>query len=176
VKPSTAAALLALLAVGTAARATEVRVSASTATKLDQVGAQVRNATENLGVVETQYIGRTDPSNELVMERRFSDGEINYLLQDWATASVLFYDLLADKAFDSHPRRPDALWYLSDALYQQQSYGSARLYLRELLQQDTPRYREALGRYLDVTSKLNDWGNIDQYLARARASPVQFQG
>ena len=50
-KSSTAAALLALLAVGTTARATEVRVSASTATKLDQVGAQVRNATENLGVV-----------------------------------------------------------------------------------------------------------------------------
>ena len=167
-KSGTAAALLALLVVGTTARATEVRVSASTATKLDQVGAQVRNATENLGVVETQYIGRTDPSNELVLERRFSDGEINYLLQDWPTASVLFYDLLADKAFDSNPRRPDALWYLSDALYQQQSYGSARLYLRELLQQDTPRYREALGRYLDVSSKLNDWGNIEPYLARAR--------
>jgi hypothetical protein len=65
-------------------------------------------------VVETQYAGRADPSAELVLERRFSDGEIQYLLQDWPTASVLFYDLLADKTFDHNPRRPDALWYLSD--------------------------------------------------------------
>ena len=170
----TAAALLALVAVGTPALAEEVRVSASTATKLDQVSAQLRNATENLGVVETQYATRADPSNELVLERRFSDGEIQYLLQDWPTASVLFYDLLADKAFDRNPRRPDALWYLSDALYQQQSYGSARLYLRELLQQDTPRYREALSRYLDVTSKLNDWGNLEPYLAKARGPDGQL--
>ncbi len=171
----TAAALLALVAVETPALAAgEVHVSASTATKLDQVQAQLRNATENLGVVETQYATRADPSNELVLERRFSDGEIQYLLQDWATASVLFYDLLADKAFDGNPKRPEALWYLSDALYQQQSYGSARLYLRELLQQDTPRYREALSRYLDVTSRLNDWGNLEPYLARARGPDGQL--
>jgi hypothetical protein len=151
-----------------------MRVSASTAAKLDQVSAQLRNATENLGVVETQYATRADPSNELVLERRFSDGEIQYLLQDWPTASVLFYDLLADKAFDRNPRRPDALWYLSDALYQQQSYGSARLYLRELLRQDTPRNREALSRYLDVTSKLNDWGNLEPYLAKARGPDGQL--
>ena len=31
---------------------------------------------------------------------------------------------------DNNPHRPDALWYLSDALYQQKSYGSARLYLK----------------------------------------------
>ncbi|HVP59370.1 MAG TPA: tetratricopeptide repeat protein [Myxococcaceae bacterium] len=173
-KPTRAAALLALLAVETPALAGDVRVSSSTAAKLDQVAAQLRNAAENLGVVETQYAGRADPSNELVMERRFSDGEIQYLLQDWPTASVLFYDLLADKAFDGNPKRPDALWYLSDALYQQQSYGSARLYLRELLQQDTPRYREALSRYLDVTSKLNDWGDIEPYLAKARGPDGQL--
>ena len=173
-RPTTAAALLALVAVETPALAAEVRVSASTAAKLDQVSAQLRNATENLGVVETQYATRADPSNELVLERRFSDGEIQYLLQDWPTASVLFYDLLADKAFDHNPKRPDALWYLSDALYQQKSYGSARLYLRELLQLDTPRYREALSRYLDVTSKLNDWGNIEPYLAKARGPDGQL--
>jgi TolA-binding protein len=174
VKHAGAAALLALLAVETPAFAGDVRVSASTAAKLDQVAAQLRNATENLGVVETQYAGRADPSNELVLERRFSDGEIQYLLQDWATASVLFYDLLADRTFDRNPRRPDALWYLSDALYQQQSYGSARLYLRELLRLDTPRYREALSRYLDVTSKLNDWGNLEPYLAKARGPDGQL--
>jgi len=166
--------LIALLAVGTPAGATDVRISASTAARLDQVTAQIRNASENLAVVETQYAGRADPTGEMVLERRFSDGEIQYLLQDWPTASVLFYDLLADKAFDASAHRPDALWYLADALYQQQSYGSARLYLRQLLALDTPRYREALSRYLDVSAKLNDWENLDPYLARARGPDGQL--
>jgi tetratricopeptide (TPR) repeat protein len=170
-----AAALLALLVGGSSARAAgEVRISPSTAAKLDQVSAQLRNAGENLAVVETQYVSRTDPTNEMLLERRFSDGEIQYLLQDWPTASVLFYDLLADRAFNGNPKRPDALWYLADSLYQQQSYASSRLYLRELLKTDTPRYREALSRYLDVTTKLNDWGDIEPYLARARGPDGQL--
>jgi len=168
VKPATAAAVLAAFTAQSVVRAAEVHLSPGTATKLDQVSAQLRNATENLSVVETEYAARADPSSEAVLERRFSDGEIQYLLQDWPTASVLFYDLIADKAFDESPHRPDALWYLADALYQQDSLGSSRLYLRQLLGMDTPRYREALSRYLDVSSRLNDYGDLEPYLARAR--------
>jgi len=109
------AALLALLAMASAASAADPnRVSATTAAKLDQVNAQLRNAAENLGVVETQYVGKGEPGTEATMERRFSDGEIQYLLQDWPTASVLFYDLISDKAFDNNPKRPDALWFPAD--------------------------------------------------------------
>ena len=119
-----AAVLLVLVAVEMPALAAEVRVSASTAAKLDQVSAQLRNATENLGVVETQYATRADPSNDLVLERRFSDGEIQSILQDWPTAPVLFYDLLSDKAFDANPRRPDALSYHTHPLYHQRATGA----------------------------------------------------
>ena len=63
-------------------------------------------------MVETQYVGKGEPGSQAVQERRFSDGEIQYLLQDWPTASVLFYDLVSDKSFDGNPKRPDALWYL----------------------------------------------------------------
>lgn len=162
------AAPLALLAMASVASAADTRVSAGTATKLDQVSAQLRNASENLAVVETQYVGKREPGSQAVQERRFSDGEIQYLLQDWPTASVLFYDLVSDKSFEGNPKRPDALWYLGDSLYQQGSYASSRLYLRELLTQDSPRYREGLARYLEASSKLNDWGDLEPYLARAR--------
>ena len=162
------AALLALLAMASAASAEDTRVSAGTAARLDQVSAQLRNASENLGVVETQYVGKGEPGTQATLDRRFSDGEIQYLLQDWPTASVLFYDLVSDKAFDASPKRPDALWYLGDSLYQQGNFASCRLYLRELLTQDSPRYREGLARYLEASSKLNDWGDLEPYLARAR--------
>jgi TolA-binding protein len=161
-------ALPALLVLGTSTWAADVRVSAGTSARLEQVGAQLRNAAENLGVVETEYSGRADPSPLAALDRRFSDGEIQYLLGDWATASVLFYDLVSDRAFEASPRRPDALWYLADSLYQQGNLASARLYLRELLTLDSSHYREALSRYLDVTARLNDWGDLEPYLARAR--------
>ena len=164
------ASLPALLVLGASAWAAEpeMHVSAGTSARLEQVGAQLRNATENLTVVETQYAGRGDPSPQAAMERRFADGEIQYLLGDWPTASVLFYDLVSDKSFESSPRRPDALFYLADSLYQQGNLASARLYLRQLLTLDSPRYKEALSRYLEVTARLNDWGDLEPYLARAR--------
>jgi TolA-binding protein len=162
------ATLPALLALGASAWAADMRVSAGTSARLEQVGAQLRNASENLALVETQYAGRGDPSPQAALERRFSDGEIQYLLGDWATASVLFYDLVSDRSFESSPRRPDALFYLAESLYQQGNLASARLYLRQLLTLDSSHYKEALSRYLDVTARLHDWGDLEPYLARAR--------
>lgn len=146
----------------------EVRSTVQLAAQVEQVQAQAKNAEDNLQVVETQYVGRAEPTGEEALLRRFSDGEIQYLLGDYATASVLFYDLVGDKTFQKNAKYPDALYYLGDALYQQGNWGSARVYLRELLTLDSPRYREALQEYLDATSRLNDFSNIEPYIQRAR--------
>src|SRR5262249_46498620 len=130
--------------------------------------AQLRNAAENLGVVETQYVGKGEPGTDATLERRFSDGEIQYLLQDWPTASVLFYDLISDKAFDSNPKRPDALWYLADSLYQQTTSPRACLYSRRPLARHPPRSRVARARSLGASAKLKDWGALEPSLAGAR--------
>ncbi|MFP2910967.1 tetratricopeptide repeat protein, partial [Pyxidicoccus sp. 3LFB2] len=103
-------------------------------------------------------------------ERRFSDGEIQYLLGDWPAAAVLFYDLVSEPRFRSHPRYPDALFYLADSLLQQKNYIGARLYLRELMSLPTSasRYRDALSRYLVVAGRLNHYEGIDTYVEKAR--------
>ncbi|MGZ3459233.1 MAG: tetratricopeptide repeat protein, partial [Archangium sp.] len=103
------------------------------AARMAQVSGQLEAAEENLRFVETQYTERPEPSAEDAQLRRFSDGEIQYQLGDWGAASVLFYDLVGDPKFRDTPRYPDALFYLSDALYQQKNYVGARIYLRELL-------------------------------------------
>ncbi len=137
--------------------------------RLDQVSGQLNAAEENLRFVETQYIERPEPGDEEGLLRRYSDGEIQYLLGDWANASVLFYDLVSDPKFRSHARYPDALFYLSDSLYQQQNHVGARLYLRELLSHsDTRRYRDALVRYLEIAGRLNQFTGLDEYIERAR--------
>ncbi|WP_224368733.1 tetratricopeptide repeat protein [Hyalangium versicolor] len=137
--------------------------------QLEQVDKQLQNADENIRFVETQFTQRSEPSDEEAKLRRFSDGEIQYLLGDWTAASVLFYDLVSDPRFRSHPRYPDALFYLSDSLLQQQNYIGAKLYLRELLSlPPTERYKDALTRYLSVASRLNQFDGIDDYITQAR--------
>jgi tetratricopeptide (TPR) repeat protein len=136
--------------------------------QLNQVAVQVKNASDSLQVVETQYADRTEPSADELATRRYSDGEIQYLLGDWRACSVLFYDLVSDKAFEQSPHRPDALFYLGDALYQQGNFIGARLYLRQLLTQGGAHTRQALQRYLEIASKLNDFEGIDDYIAKAR--------
>jgi TolA-binding protein len=139
-------------------------------TRLEQVSEQVRLAEENLRFVETQYTQRPEPNEDEVLLRRFSDGEIQYLLDDWDAASVLFYDLVGDPKFRAHARYPDALFYLADSLYQQKNYIAARIYLRELLSlEDTRRHRDALTRYLEIAVKLNQFTGLDGHIQKARS-------
>jgi tetratricopeptide (TPR) repeat protein len=170
--------LSAVIALGLAARAAHAAPEPAPAAKpantetvrqLEQVEKQLRNADENIRFVETQFTQRPEPSDEEAVLRRLSDGEIQYLLGDWTAASVLFYDLVSDPRFHKHPRYPDALFYLSDSLLQQQNYIGAKLYLRELLSlPPTDRYKDALSRYLSVASRLNQFEGIDEYIAQAR--------
>ena len=141
------------------------------AVQLDAVEKGLKGTEENLRFVETQYTQRSEPSDDDSRARRFSDGEIQYLLGDWPSASVLFYDLVSDAGFRAHPRYPEALFYLADSLFEQKNYIGARLYLRELLSLPTSssRYRDALARYLAVASRLNHFEGIDVYVEKARA-------
>ncbi|MFY0565189.1 tetratricopeptide repeat protein [Archangium lansingense] len=137
--------------------------------RLDQVSGQLKAAEENIRFVETQYTQRPEPGDDELMLRRFSNGEIQYLLEDWAAASVLFYDLVGDPKFRAQGRYPDALFYLGDSLYRQQNYIGARIYLRELLTlSDTKHYRDALARYLEIAGRLNQFTGLDEYIERAR--------
>ncbi|AKJ01580.1 tetratricopeptide repeat protein [Archangium gephyra] len=137
--------------------------------RLEQVSGQLKTAEENLRFVETQFTQRPEPGEDELLLRRFSDGEIQYQLEDWAAASVLFYDLVGDPKFRARGRYADALFYLGDSLYRQQNDVGARIYLRELLtQSDTKHYRDALVRYVEIAGRLNQFTGIDEYIERAR--------
>ncbi|WP_426749992.1 tetratricopeptide repeat protein [Myxococcus sp. Y35] len=141
------------------------------APRLDAVEKGLVGTEEGLHFVETQFTQRAEPNDEEARARRFSDGEIQYLLGDWPAASVLFYDLVSDPRFRANPRYPDALFYLADSLLEQRNFIGARLYLRELLAlpPTTRHYREALSRYLTVAGRLNYYEGVEAYVEQARA-------
>ncbi|MBJ6765389.1 tetratricopeptide repeat protein [Myxococcaceae bacterium JPH2] len=166
-----ALALSAALLGPSAASAADRPYSGPSATQLEQVDGQLRGAEENLRFVETQFTLRPEPSDEDSRTRRFSDGEIQYLLGDWAAASVLFYDLISEPRFKASPHYEDALFYLSDSLFQQKNYIGARVYLRELLSRpniSVARFKDALSRFLAVAGRLNQYDGIDGYVEQAR--------
>lgn len=139
------------------------------AVKVESVKDQVKNARDNIEIVEKQYSGREEQSDEMAREARFSDGEIKYLLGDYENAAVLFYDLVANKDFQKNGKRyADALFYLADSLYQQKNYLGARLYLKMLLALRAGHYREALARYLEIAGRLNEFQGIDEHINQAR--------
>lgn len=136
--------------------------------QVEATAKQIEIARNNIELVEKQYTLREETSDEAARLQRFSDGEIQYLLNDYSTASVLFYDLVANKDFQRNPRYPDALFYLADALYQQKNYLGSRLYLRQLLSLRAGHYKEALARYLEIAGRLNEFTGIDDYITQAR--------
>ncbi len=166
---ATAAVLMLALGVTAPAMAQRGKLSAAElSSQLDEVAKQAETARANIELVEKQYTLREETSEEAARLQRFSDGEIQYLLNDYATAAVLFYDLVANKDFQHHPKYADALFYLSGSLYQQKNYLGARLYLRQLLALNGARYREALARYLEIAGRLNEFSGIDDYITQAR--------
>ncbi|MFZ5440548.1 MAG: tetratricopeptide repeat protein [Myxococcota bacterium] len=163
------ATLLLVLATAAAAHAQRGKVSAAELqAQVEEVARQIETARNNIELVEKQYTLREEASDEAAQLQRFSDGEIQYLLNDYGTAAVLFYDLVANKDFQKSPRYADALFYLADSLYQQKNYLGARLYLRQLLQLRKGHYKEALARYLEIAGRLNEFTGIDDYIAQAR--------
>lgn len=128
----------------------------------------VKTAANDVELVERQYTLVQEPTDEAALLQRFSDAEIRKLLGDYATASVLFYDLVANKDFQKSPRYVDALYYLADSLYEMKNYLGARLYLRQLLDLRGKYYKEALARYLEIAGRLNFFVGVEDYITQAR--------
>ncbi|HZN92758.1 MAG TPA: tetratricopeptide repeat protein, partial [Myxococcales bacterium] len=169
--PSLPAALLAAacaLVAPAGARAQDGRALGEAGTAVDQVQAQLRAIEDNLRVVETQWTQRAEPSDEEALMRRFSDGEIQYLLGDTAGASILFYDVVSDPRFQQSPRLGDALFYLSDSLYQMGNLLGARVYLKQLLAMKSTHHADALSRFLDVAGRTNEFEGIEVYINEVR--------
>jgi len=127
----------------------------------------LQSAADRLALVEREYGSVEDPSELLELRRRFGDGETQYLLGEYANAAALLYDVVDSPAFRAEENYLDALDYLADSLYRQQSWLEARRYYRELLERKALRYQqEGLLRLIELSDKTNDFSGIEEnYLA-----------
>ena len=161
-------ALLAALVQPGAARA-QARVEAAAPTaEVERLKKELGQIEGRLQLVEGQYTYQNEPGEQEALRRRYSDAEIQFLLNNYQAASVLFYDLIGSATFRAMREYPGALYMLAEALYQQQNYLGARLYFREHMNQRGDHYRDALGRYLEISGRINEFTGIDQYIEQAK--------
>lgn len=136
--------------------------------ELDRLGKQLVELEGRIKLVESQYVERPDPSEAESLKRRYSDAEIQFLLNNYQAASVLLYDLLGSVAFRGMPEYSETLYMLAESLYQQDNFLGARLYFREHMNRRGRYYRDALARYLEISGRINEFSGIDQYIEQAK--------
>ncbi len=161
-----ASLIVALVASATAGA--QVRDPGAEAQEVERIRKEVGGVEGRLQLVEKQYTYKNEPGEQEALKRRNSDAEIQFLLNNYQSASVLFYDLIGSATFRGMREYPDALFMLAESLYQQQNYLGARLYFREHMNQRGNRYREALERYLEISGRINEFSGIDQYIEQAK--------
>jgi TolA-binding protein len=104
-------------------------------------------------------------------ERRFSEAEIHFLLENYAAAIVFLYDIVDSPRFQDFDRYDEALYYLAESLYQQESYLPARGFFLELVRRRTsPRQDDAVVRLIEISGRTGDHAGIDEHLHRYLAS------
>ena len=99
------------------------------------------------------------------LERRFSEAEIHFLLNDYAAAVVFLYDLIETDEFRAARDYPHALYYLAESLYQLGSLVPSRNFFSMLLELGGPEQKQlALQRLIEIGGKTRDYRNIDTYV------------
>ena len=129
---------------------------------------QLMSSRRDMEFVEKQYSQRDEVSDDDARRERYEKAVTRYLLEEYSEASVLFYDLVANKDFQTSRLYADALFYLADSLYRQKNYLGSRLYLKQLLALKQGHYKEALSRYLEIAGRLNEFAGIDEQINQAR--------
>ncbi|HEU4384362.1 MAG TPA: tetratricopeptide repeat protein [Anaeromyxobacteraceae bacterium] len=133
-----------------------------------------------LQLMEQEH-GKGDEPAAQRARRKFSEGESQFQLGDWAHSVVLLHEAVDDPAFRGSRDHATALYYLGESAFQQGDLYTARGYFRQVTADPRARFRrEALTRLLDLALRLGTLSAVDALLAEgertfAGAPPPEFR-
>jgi TolA-binding protein len=129
-----------------------------------QIVAGIRRPSE-LGVGGTR--GRDVPT------RRTIDAQVNFGVGNYDDAAIVLYDVV-DK-YPQHPVYDEALYYLAESLFMKGDFVASRNFFVKLVKErgsQSKFYQQGLERLVELTLKLNDAENIDEWLKLLDAVPA----
>jgi tetratricopeptide (TPR) repeat protein len=97
---------------------------------------------------------------------RLTDGEILFLLGDYQRASLVLYDLVANRRASSDPQFAKALYYLAESLFQIGHDLSAREYFQELVRRrDQKHLVHSIKRLIEIADRTQRWQGLEEHVA-----------
>lgn len=138
--------------------------------RVDRVESNLSVAEDRLSFLEREYVQKQDLTEEQQIAQTFAKGAAQFGDGDYQSASIQFYDILGKPLFKDSANYDDAVYYLAESLYRLDNELGARHYFRELLELKRSHFRPALVRYLELSSRFNQYDGIEMYVEKARAA------
>jgi tetratricopeptide (TPR) repeat protein len=118
-----------------------VRVGAADVREdLKAISTKADNVADRTKFIEEQFRQQAVGVEDRSRNSRLENGEVLFLLKDYANAAIVLFDLVDDKGFQESPRWPDAVYTLAESLFQDASPMAAVPYFRKLVKMRHQRY------------------------------------
>ena len=149
------------------------------AQSLDRINAELSDLEGRLDAAEREPLTVETRRDANYLERRLTDGELYFRLQDYLRASIIFTNIVEN--YEGTPSYPDALFYLGESLYQAGDLLGARTRFRSLLDRAeqpgfSPYVQRTLGRLIEIAIRLRDFDGVEGYfqaLSRLPSTEVE---
>jgi hypothetical protein len=158
-----------LLAAALCAGSLTASSSSARAGVLDKIAKKLVNIdaevdTLGRGLKRPDNIGKKQTAD--LINRRLIDAQVNFGVGNYDDAAVMLYDIV--EKHPTHRSWDEALYYLSESLFQKGDYVAGRSYFIRLVDERGPQskfYQQALERLIELTIKLDDPEGVDKWLA-----------
>jgi tetratricopeptide (TPR) repeat protein len=108
--------------------------------ELKAISAKADEVADRTKFIEGQFRQQAVGVEERSRTTRLENGEVLFLLKDYANAAIVLFDLVDDKAFKGSQRWTDAVYILAESLFQDASPMAAVPYFRQLVEMRHERY------------------------------------
>ncbi len=144
------------------------------AQRLDRINAELSDMEGRLDAAEREPLTVETRRDANYLERRLTDGELYFRLQDYLRASIIFTNIVEN--YPGTRSYPDALFYLGESLYQAGDLLGARTRFRSLLDRAEqpgfgPYVQRTLGRLIEIAIRLRDFDGVEGYFQQLSRLP-----
>lgn len=146
-------------------------ISPAEADILQRTGAEISELEGKMAELQRLYLSQALIERRHQLAARLSEGQLYFLTQEYDRAAMVLLDVVEAKVNENQPGYSDALYYLSESLFQTRNYNAATRYFTLVAQGSNRGQRQdAVGRLLEIALVTHDTESAKRYLAQANVT------
>jgi tetratricopeptide (TPR) repeat protein len=141
------------------------------AENLEDYKLQFENVKNSVEYLSKDYLDDNALKSDYKLSKRFNDGYVTYLLEDYPIATMIFYDIVSRKQYKNDPVYIESLFYLAESFRHLKNYLGAREYYQQVLEYHDKKFNQmALRYFLELSRKVGDFRGTDKYMNELESS------